>query len=432
MSDHMANKGCNKDRNDMHRKDRIMTEKLYDKDAYQKSFEAMVLSCKVQNGISDEKASSKPEEEMKESICYEVSLDKTLFFPEEGGQTPDRGILGGVKVLDVQLKEGVIVHTLEQPLKEGSVVAGEIDWDHRFSNMQQHSGEHIFSGLVYKHYGYANVGFHLSDQIVTMDFDGPLTMDQAAELEREVNKVIVANAEIKSYYPTKEDLAQMEYRSKKEIDGEIRIVEIEGYDLCACCAPHVARTGEIGGFKIQTLQNYKGGVRISFLCGFRALEEARKKAQILSELSSILTTSQEQLAENVQKLKIKNQELQIQLNQAKQALVELKLEQIPKDQSDVLLFEENLEPAVMRNVINRLMKEHPGICGIFVVDNNLGKDNSLAPEYKFILGSKSVDCRQIANLLREKLGARGGGSATMIQGSLQAEKEIIWDIITNS
>lgn len=381
-----------------------MTEKLYDRNPYQRSFEAAVLSCKA---MEDQ---------------YEVILDRTLFFPEEGGQSPDQGILGGAHVLDVQIKGDVIIHTLDVALEVGKTVAGEIDWDHRFSNMQQHSGEHIFSGLVYKNYGYTNVGFHLSDQIVTMDFNGPLTMEQIAELEWEVNRVIASNVEIKATYPTKEELAQMEYRSKKEIDGAIRIVEIAGYDLCACCAPHVARTGEIGGFKIQSLQNYKGGVRISFLCGFRALAEAGKKAQILSELTGILTTNQEQLAENVQKLKAKNQELQYQLNLAKQGLMELKLKQIPKDQKDVLLFEEDLDAAVMRNVVNQLMEEHEGICGVFVAEGT---------GYKFIIGSKNIDCRQIATLLREKLGARGGGSQAMIQGSLQGEKEQIFAILAN-
>ena len=381
-----------------------MTEKLYDRDPYQRSFEAAVLSCKA---MEDQ---------------YEVILDRTLFFPEEGGQSPDRGILGGAHVLDVQIKGDVIIHTLDVALEVGKTVTGEIDWDHRFSNMQQHSGEHIFSGLVYKNYGYTNVGFHLSDQIVTMDFNGPLTTEQIAELEWEVNRVIASNVEIKATYPTKEELAQMEYRSKKEIDGAIRIVEIAGYDLCACCAPHVARTGEIGGFKIQSVQNYKGGVRISFLCGFRALAEAGKKAQILSELTGILTTNQEQLAENVQKLKAKNQELQYQLNLAKQGLMELKLKQIPKDQKDVLLFEEDLDAAVMRNVVNQLMEEHEGICGVFVVEGT---------GYKFIIGSKNIDCRQIATLLREKLGARGGGSQAMIQGSLQGEKEQIFAILAN-
>lgn len=381
-----------------------MTEKLYDRDPYQRSFEAAVLSCKA---MEDQ---------------YEVILDRTLFFPEEGGQSPDQGILGGAHVLDVQIKGDVIIHTLDVALEVGKTVAGEIDWDHRFSNMQQHSGEHIFSGLVYKNYGYTNVGFHLSDQIVTMDFNGPLTTEQIAELEWEVNRVIASDVEIKAAYPTKEELAQMEYRSKKEIDGAIRIVEIAGYDLCACCAPHVARTGEIGGFKIQSVQNYKGGVRISFLCGFRALAEAGKKAQILSELTGILTTNQEQLAENVQKLKAKNQELQFQLNLAKQGLMELKLKQIPKDQKDVLLFEEDLDAAVMRNVVNQLMEEHEGICGVFVAEGT---------GYKFIIGSKNIDCRQIATLLREKLGARGGGSQAMIQGSLQGEKEQIFAILAN-
>ena len=376
----------------------MSTRKLYDMDAYQITFEGKIISC---NKCEDD-------------TCYRVVLDQTLFFPEEGGQSPDKGILGGANVLDVQIMGDVIIHTIDRELEEGAMVEGAIDWNHRFSNMQQHSGEHIFSGLTYKKYGYQNVGFHLSDQIVTMDFDGPLTMQQVEELEWEVNRVIAENVPVKTGYPDKETLAKLMYRSKKEIEGAIRIVEFEGYDICACCAPHVARTGEIGGFKIQSVQNYKGGVRISYLCGFRALDEAKKKAQILSELSGILTTSQESLAENVQKLKVKNQNLQLQLNQAKQALMEYKLEQLPTGKRDVLLFEKEIEASVMRHVINRLVENHEGICGIFVGDDTEG--------YQFIIGSRERDCRQIATLMRQQLGAKGGGSPAMIQGSVNSVK----------
>ena len=375
------------------------TKKLYDIDAYQTKFEAKVVSCeKTQNG-------------------YAVILDQTLFFPEEGGQTPDKGKIKDIQVLDVQINKNVITHILEEPVLERETVKGEIEWEHRFFNMQQHSGEHLFSGLAYRKYGYKNVGFHLSNQIVTMDFDGVFTEEQLEEMEWEINQAIVANVEIKTGYPAREELEALEYRSKIEIDGDIRIVEIPGYDICACCAPHVNRTGEIGIFKIQTVQNYKGGMRISFLCGFRALEEYRKKSKIISEVSQLLTTNQEQIAENVSKLKTQTQSLKTQLANANQVIMERKIEEIPQEQENVLLFERELDTPVMRHVVNRLVEKHDGICGVFVGTKENG--------YSFIIGSKTKDCRQIAALLKENLQSRGGGSAQMIQGSLCAAPEEI-------
>ena len=372
----------------------MRTTKLYDIDAYETEFEGRVVSCVE-----------------KENSLYEVVLDQTLFFPEEGGQTPDKGTLNGIEVLDVQMKGDVIIHTLAQSFKEGEAVKGEINWQHRFFNMQQHSGEHIFSGLAYKKFGYHNVGFHLSNQIVTMDFDGTFTEEELQEMEWAVNEAIAANVEVKTGYPSKEELANLEYRSKIEIDGDIRIVEIEGYDMCACCAPHVKRTGEIGIFKIQSAQNHRGGVRISFLCGFRALEEYRKKSKIVSELTNILTTNQDTLAENVVKLKTQAQSLKTKLDIAKQMNLENKIESIPAEQENVLLFERDIDTPVMRNIVNKLVEKHEGVCGVFVGSDEEG--------YNFIIGSKNVDCRQVANKMREQLQARGGGSTTMIQGSVQ-------------
>lgn len=377
----------------------MATIKLYDQNAYATEFEAKVLAC----------------EESQDG--YRVILDQTLFFPEEGGQTPDKGTINGNDVLDVQIKDDVITHFVAQPLEAGSAVKGCIDWQHRFFNMQQHSGEHLFSGLAHRKYGLKNVGFHLSNQIVTMDFDQALSDEQLKEMEWEINQAIVANVEIKTGYPSKEELAALEYRSKIEIDGAVRIVEIPGYDVCACCAPHVHRTGEIGMFKIQSVQNYKGGMRISFLCGFRALEEYRRKSEIISELSGILTTNQENLADHVSKLKTQVQSLKTQLSNAKQDLMESKLAEIPTEQKDVILFERDLDTPVMRNVVNKLMEAHDGVCGIFV-----GTD---ADGYNFIIGSKTVDCREIATMLREKFDARGGGKSQMIQGSLVASADAI-------
>lgn len=383
------------------------TKKLYDKDAYDKVFEAVVLSCE--------------EIEKEKEKRYEVVLDQTLFFPEEGGQSPDRGNLNGIEVLDVQINQGVITHTLPKPLEIGETVEGKIDWQHRFFNMQQHSGEHIFSGLVHNRFGFDNVGFHLSDQIVTMDFNGVLSEKDVEEIEWAVNEAIVQNIAVQVTYPTKEELKTLTYRSKIEIEDQIRIVTIPGYDVCACCAPHVKRTGEIGMLKVMNVQNYKGGVRISILCGFRALVAMREKTKIVSSLVGIMTTNQDNLVENVSRLKTQNQEMSISLGQAKQALLEQKLSSIPDDQSDVILFEEGIDTKIVRNIVNGLMEKHDGICAMFVRTPENG--------FQYIIGSTQADCKEIANRLRTSLGAKGGGSTQMIQGSVVASKEAVMQVL---
>lgn len=376
------------------------TVRLYDQDAYATKFEAEVLACE--------------EVEKKEKKVYQVWLDQTLFFPEEGGQSPDMGTIDGIKVLDVQIKDEVITHTLAAPLAVGTTVKGVVDWKHRFYNMQQHSGEHIFSGIVHNRFGYDNVGFHLSDSIVTMDFNGVITAEDIEEIETEVNQAIIENIPVEVSYPTKEELKVLEYRSKIEIEGQVRIVTIPGYDVCACCAPHVRRTGEIGMLKVMNVQSYKGGVRISILCGFRALEAFRQKADIITELMAQFSTNQEALVENVTKLKNTNQTMKNQLASAKQELMEYKVAAIPEDSENAILFESDLETPVVRNVVNGLVEKFTGICAVFVGNDESG--------YQFIIGSKNKDCRQIAAALREKLSARGGGSGKMIQGSIAAKQ----------
>jgi alanyl-tRNA synthetase len=329
-----------------------MTEKLYDQDAYAVEFDAKVLSCEAYHD--------------KDESGYHVVLDRTLFFPEEGGQSPDKGTINGIEVTDVQIKKDVVTHSLKEPLAVDENVHGKIDWTHRFNNMQQHSGEHIFSGIVHSRFGYDNVGFHLSDNIVTMDFNGVLTADEVKEIETAVNDVIVKNLPVEITYPAKEELAALDYRSKIEIEGQVRIVTIPGVDVCACCAPHVKRTGEIGTLNVQSLSNYKGGVRISILSGFRALEEEQKKSQIISAISGTLSANQELLPQLVEKLKQSNQDLKYKLAQAKQKLIDQKIKEIPAEQENVLLFETDLDTPVMRNAINGLVEAHDGICGIFV------------------------------------------------------------------
>ena len=383
------------------------TVRLYDQDAYATEFEAEVLACE--------------EVEKKEKKVYQVWLDQTLFFPEEGGQSPDMGTIDGIKVLDVQIKDEVITHTLAAPLAVGTMVKGVVDWKHRFYNMQQHSGEHIFSGIVHNRFGYDNVGFHLSDSIVTMDFNGVITAEDIEEIETEVNQAIIENIPVEVSYPTKEELKVLEYRSKIEIEGQVRIVTIPGFDVCACCAPHVRRTGEIGMLKVMNVQSYKGGVRISILCGFRALEAFRQKADIITELMAQFSTNQEALVENVTKLKNTNQTMKNQLASAKQELMEYKVAAIPEDSENAILFESDLDTPVVRNVVNGLVEQFTGICAVFVGNDESG--------YQFIVGSKNKDCRAIAAALREKLSARGGGSDKMIQGSVAASQLQIEELL---
>lgn len=397
-----------------------MTEtiKLYDRDAYATEFEADIISCEP-NKADDKR--------------FDIILNQTLFFPEEGGQSPDMGILAGYRVVDVQIKNGVITHTVDTSagdccdvekkaeLAAGVHVQGKIDWQHRFYNMQQHSGEHIFSGIVHRRFGFENVGFHLSDSVVTMDFSGVLSPEDIAEVEHEVNVAISKNIPIEVTYPSRDELAQLEYRSKIEIEGQVRIVTVPGYDVCACCAPHVKRTGEIGMLKVMNYQNYKGGVRVSILCGFRALEAFRQKCDIISELMGIFTTNQEALVDNVTKLKAVNQSLKSELGTAKSALLDYKVAELPTDTDNAVLFECGIDTNTARNCVNALVEKYSGFSAFFMGNDEEG--------YSFIIGSKNVDCNTVAVALRNKLGARGGGKPVMVQGSVKAAKSEIEEVL---
>ncbi len=380
------------------------TKRLFDDNAYLQQFTGTVLACK------------EAEDEAHKGL-YGVILDQTAFFPEEGGQSPDTGLLGGAVITDVQIKADVITHYADRPLSAGASVEGQIDWEKRFSNMQQHSGEHIFSGLVYSRYGYHNVGFHLSDHVVSMDFDGVLTADEVAGIEEAVNGAIYANVPITVSYPSREEIEQLAYRSKKEIEGQIRLVTVEGYDVCACCAPHVHRTGEIGMLKVMSLQNYKGGVRITILCGYRALNAFRNKNAILASLTGILTTSEEETVASVSRLKDEVRDLKGRCNLLKQELLERRLSEVPADQADLIFFEEEIETSVLRHIVNDEVKRRSGYVAGFGGNDGSG--------YAYIAGSASKDCRELLKKMQDALSAKGGGKPEMIQGSVPSTEEKI-------
>ncbi len=397
-----------------------MTEELYYTSAYISDFVAKVVDCrKCENDrrITD---GSECQDNGGSQEKYEIILDKTAFFPEQGGQGSDGGVLEfddgaqRTQVLHVSISDE-IRHLVDREIPVGTTVHGVIDFSHRFSNMQQHTGEHIFSGLVCSRFGYDNVGFHLSDSEVTMDYNGPITLEEIREIEAKANEVIWQNLEVLCEFPEESRLENIPYRSKKELTGDVRIVTIPGVDICACCAPHVLRTGEIGLLKVVGLQNYKGGVRVNILCGKRAMDYLNKEHEIVSELSGMFTTASENVITAVKKLSNANSELKQELSEATSALIEAELKEIDKSLENVVLIKKNLDSNAMRKLVNLLTADHSGFCGVFA--------GSKAEGYRFIVGTsnKDKDCMEIANMMRTQFGAKGGGSAQMVQGSLKTE-----------
>lgn len=382
-----------------------MTEKLFYGDSYLREFEARVLWCK-------ERVTKKGERD-----GYEIVLDRTAFFPEGGGQFGDVGRIQGVEVMDTRERDGVVYHVTREPLEVDLDVHGEVDFEKRFDRMQQHSGEHILSGLVHQRYGYENVGFHLGEDMTTLDFNGELTQEQVRGLEELSNRAVFANVGVEVLYPSKEELASMEYRSKIEIEGQVRIVSIPGYDVCACCAPHVKRTGEIGLIKVLGCERHRGGCRMTIVCGMRALRDYRQRFESVSEVSVLLSAKPERIGEAVLRLREQQGKTREQLNRMQAVYLQQKLEEIKEDQEQVCIFEEDLDGVALRNFVNGAMERCKGICGAFV-----GTDES---GYHYILGSRTVDLRGLVKALNQRFEGKGGGKAEMVQGSLRGKREEI-------
>ena len=386
------------------------TIRLFDQDAYATEFDGKVLSITPVEGAAD---------------TYHVILDQTLFFPEEGGQSPDTGVLGTGVVTDVQIKADIITHTVrfeaEAP-QVGDVLHGTIDWNHRYSNMQNHTGEHIFSGIVHRLFGYENVGFHLSDNNVTMDYSGVLTEEDIHRVELLANEAIYENIEVRCEFPDAKTLDALEYRSKKELTGDIRIVTIPGVDVCACCAPHVHRTGEVGILKVIASQKYKGGTRLHILCGRRAVADYHEVRGQLQELSQKLSAAPEQLSEYVTRLLEEKNKLAASLREIRGKMLADQIAAIPATQKHVFLFVEDVDNLTMRNAVNDLVANHAGYCGIFLA--------TASGDYAYIIGSKGLDSREVGNALREHFSAKGGGKPEMIQGSVSgAAQEAIAEFL---
>lgn len=399
------------------------TEKLYDLDAYATAFTAEVLA------INWKKEASKASE-TDDGKLAEVILDRTCFFPEGGGQCGDQGVLAGIPVVDTQIDKGVIRHILRGTSEEleaakvhvGAQVEGRVDFARRFEFMQHHTGEHILSGLMHARYGFNNVGFRLSEHTCTLDVNGQLDEEQILALEKEANEVVFRNIPVAVSYPPEEVLQELPYRSKIEIEDAVRIVEIEGVDICACCAPHVARTGEIGLIKIVKVLHNKESMRLWILCGRKAVSEMQDRQKILEEISHMTNRPQEGADRAVAELMGEVSVLRAKVRDLAYEAAFLRIENIPDEQEHVFLFAPPMEPLVHRNLVNKLVEKHHGYCAVFCGSDVEG--------YRYIAASAALDSREISKILREEFTAKGGGKPVMVQGSVTGTEEAIRSALT--
>ena len=378
------------------------TVRLYYQDAHLREFSAHVVSCE-------------PEKDH-----WAVVLDQTAFYPEGGGQPGDTGTLDSVRVLDTHARGEEIVHDCDAPLSVGSAVQGTIDWARRFDYMQQHSGEHIVSGIIHRRFGYENVGFHMGADMVTIDFSGMLTMDDVREIEREANEAVWANLPIVVSWVDGEEKANAVYRSKKPISGVLRLVSIPAIDVCACCGTHVSMTGEIGLVKIFTCQKFHDGVRLEMLCGRKAysyvnsiLEQNKRISGLLSAKPQQTAQAAERMLDELAQVKYRAGALELRLiAQAAEALA---------GKGDSLLFME-LSADGLRQMADAGMHACGGVCAVFTGSDEAG--------WRYAIGHAGGDLRAFSKRMNDALRGRGGGKPEFVQGSVQASRaeiEAFWN-----
>ena len=380
------------------------TEKLYYANPFLTEFTAVIQSCEAgKNG-------------------FLVTLDRTAFYPEGGGQPADHGTLGDARVLDVHEKQGVVFHTLDKKVEIGETVTGRIDWARRFDHMQQHSGEHIISGILCADYHCDNVGFHMGADTVTIDYNTDISWEQAMDAERKANEIIWADRPVEIAYPSREELKSIDYRSKKELTGQVRIVTFPGADCCACCGTHVLRAGQVGLVKVLSVQKFREGVRMEILCGQRALrflstvyDQNRTVAQALSVKPDQTAAAVERTLSELHGVKLRMAELEEAANLA--AAKEY------AGQGDVLLFRSPMSSDAVRRLADAVAKECGGLAAVFA-----GEDGG---KYSYALvRSDGGDIAPLVKSLNAALHGRGGGRNGFAQGSVEAarqEIEAFWE-----
>ena len=374
------------------------TEKLCYQNAYIQTCPAIVQDCVV---IKDH---------------YGIVLDRTCFYPEGGGQPGDTGMLSDVRVFDTHEKDGQILHYTREALQPGTEVQAAIDWDRRFDLMQQHSGEHMLSGYIHGRWGYENVGFHMGADRITIDLSGELTWEELMEAEVAVNERIWKNEPVKVWYPSSEELGEIPYRSKNELTGDVRIVEIAGTDICACCGTHVAGTGEIGLLKILNCEKFHEGIRVEMVCGRRAMAHLGQIFEQNRRVSQLLSAKPAETAQAVADLAADQGEKRRRIYELEERLFAVRAEEMD-GRGDVLAFYEELESDGIRRACDALQKRCGGRAAVCAGTDEAG--------YKYAVGFPGGDLRSLVREINETLHGRGGGKPFFVQGSVQACAEEI-------
>ena len=373
-----------------------MTEKLYYSDARLYRFSATVTAC-----LADRNS-------------WLVCLDRTAFFPEGGGQGADTGVIGPARVQDVHERAGEIWHRTDRALPVGDAVDCCLDWEQRRRRMQNHSGEHIVSGLIHKLYGYENVGFHMGTEYMTMDYSGELDREQLEHVETLANEAVRDDLPLHVWFPDAAELASLVYRSKLDLTENVRIVEIPGIDRCACCAPHVERTGEVGVVKILTAERHRGGIRITALCGMDALEDYRRRQDSASAVSQLLSVPRDNIAPAVERLLQEQTRFKERLAALSMEMVKLRASAIPCTDGNICVFDDLLDEVALRELVNLLTERCSGMAAAF---SGSDKDG-----WRYIIGSRSLDLRSLSRSINSAIAGKGGGSREMIQGRASASE----------
>ena len=389
------------------------TEKYYETDAYRREAAGRIIAAEP-----DAKTGG-----------GRIALDGTVFYPEGGGQPADRGTLtfadGTVlDVTDVHEQGGVIWHSvasLPGAAVPGAEVRQALDWDWRFDKMQQHTGEHILSGILHSMFGAENVGFHIGADAVRMDTSVPISAEGLRAAELAANRIVWQNVPVIITYPTREELAALAYRSKKEIEGQVRIVTIPGADVCACCGTHTAFTGAVGQIKILSAENYKGGVRLSIVCGQRALEAAQAMRQRQADIGALLSAKASETARAVHRVYDEYTALKFaHFGLCSQLFDALAAQVTPGE--DAVRIVPGLDPDGLHRLAVRLTEATPGLCA------------ALTPNEKgtgYCLARAEGDVRPLTKALNAALNGRGGGKPGICQGSCAASPEQVEEFLKN-
>jgi alanyl-tRNA synthetase len=351
---------------------------------------------------------------------YAAVLDRTLFYPEGGGQPADTGFIGEARVLDVKERGGVIYHYLDKPLEPGSTVSGEIDWERRLAFMRNHTGEHIVSGILNSHYGLSNVGFHMGSDFVTIDTTAPISKEDLANVEILANKAVCANERVLTEFPGTDSLKTMDFRSKLPEEalkgGDVRIVRIPGYDACACCGLHCGSTGEVGVIKLVVSQKYKAGTRIYMLCGEDAVKDYAEKNDSVYGISGLLSAKPSEVLPAVRSLLAEKAALEQVIAGYKNRLFTSAAESVVEGSPYHCHFEEGLSPDDMKRLA-ALLAERANIGAVF---------SGTEGAYKYAIYSK-YGVAETAEALHAAFGGKGGVREFLAQGSISGMASAIKD-----